>query len=105
MIQLAQDYRLHASATSLERLIRLYDWFFDQGWAAGSAHGTLYFEKLRSGGYFNSLFMVRNQLDKVRLERELEARRWYNVFGRAITMDGVGEKADKIRTRWTSKIV
>lgn len=62
LLPLALDYRKNGSKESRDRLLKIYDWFNDQGWADGSGLGSLCFEKLRSAGYFHSLFLLRDEL-------------------------------------------
>jgi chondroitin-sulfate-ABC endolyase/exolyase len=105
MLPLAFDYRLNKTALSKTRWLNQIDWFFDQGWADGSALGTLRFEKLRSAGYFHSLFMMRNELGVTRLDRELNNLNWAGLWGNANMPFLVpGENADQIRSMCIAKL-
>lgn len=98
MLPLAYDYRMNKNEQSKTRLINIYNWFNDQGWADGSSLGGLNFEKLRSAGYFHSLYLLRNELDTVRLNRELNTLNWFGKFGLTQKpFEAKGENADDIR--------
>ena len=105
MLWLAYDFKLNNKTSSKTRWINLIDWFSDQGWADGSAMAGLMGEKLRSAGYFNSIFMMRNELDTMRLRRELGNLNWFGLWGNT-TMPFLtpGENADQIRTMCIAKL-
>ena len=98
MIPLAIDWRRNGQTSSRDAVLKLFDWYNDQGWADGSGLGTLRFEKLRSCGYFHALFMLRNDLGSARKTRELNTLRWLSLYGQAIApFDSVAETADDLR--------
>lgn len=106
LLPLALDYRKNGSKESLERLLKIYDWFSDQGWADGSSLGSLCFEKLRSAGYFHSLFLLRRDLPAATLERELNTLRWLTMFGICyLEPEHPGEVADNLRALALPKLV
>jgi len=106
MMPLAYDFRLNGTELSKQRYINQLDWFNEQGWADGSSLGGLNFEKLRSAGYFHSLFLMRNQLDTARLSRELNTLNWMSKFGKANThFEFKGENADDLRALALAKLV
>lgn len=106
LLPLALDYRKNGSKESLERLLWIYDWFNDQGWADGSGLGSLCFEKLRSAGYFHSLFLLRDDLPAATLARELNTLRWLTMFGICYFDPGhPGEVADNLRALALPKLV
>lgn len=105
MLPLAYDYRLYRTALSSNRWINLLDCFYDQGWADGSALGGFNAEKLRSAGYFHSVFLMRNTLDTNRLARELGTLNWMGLYGNAnMPFTTPGENADQIRTMCIAKL-
>jgi chondroitin-sulfate-ABC endolyase/exolyase len=105
MLPLAYDYRMNKTELSKSRFINILDWFNDQGWADGSALGGLNFEKLRSAGYFHSLFLMRNELDSTRLTRELNTLNWMGKFGLTdVKFEKKGENADDIRALVVAKL-
>lgn len=106
LLPLALDYRKNNSKQSLQKAIYIYDWFYDQGWAAGSGMGTLCFEKLRSSGYFHSFFLLKDKLTKPQLERELKALNWFTMFGACYQKpEHTGEVADNIRALALPKLI
>jgi len=106
MMPLAYDFRVNGTEQSKQRYINQLDWFNEQGWADGSALGGMNFEKLRSAGYFHSLFLMRNQLDTARLSRELNTLNWMSKFGKANThFEFKGENADDLRALAIAKLV
>jgi chondroitin-sulfate-ABC endolyase/exolyase len=106
MMPLAYDFRTNGTLLSSQRYINQLDWLNEQGWADGSALGGMNFEKLRSAGYFHSLFLMRNQLDTARLSRELNTLNWMSKFGKANThFEFKGENADDLRALAVAKLV
>ncbi|KAL9951274.1 hypothetical protein ACROYT_G043912 [Oculina patagonica] len=71
----------------LQRVINVLDYLEDQGWADGSALGTLAYEMLRSrAGYMHTLFLLKDSLhmdnaNKTRLVNLINTAKWYNEFG------------------------
>lgn len=106
MLWFAYDFRLNTGRSdSKTRWINLIDWFYDQGWADGSSMGGLRFEKLRSSGYFNSIFLMRNELDATRLSRELNTLNWFSLWGNTnMSFVVPGENADNIRSLCIAKL-
>ena len=106
MLPLVYDYRMNNNVLSKTRWLNQIDWFYDQGWADGSALGSLRFEKLRSSGYFHSLFLMRNELGAARLERELNNLNWMGLWGNVnMPFPNPGENADQIRAMCVAKLV
>ena len=106
LIPLALDYRKNKSMESLKKALYVYDWYNDQGWADGSAMGTLCFEKLRSSGYFHSFFLLKDQLTKEQYERELNSMNWFTLFGSCYHLhEHGGEVADNLRALALPKLI
>lgn len=106
LIPLVLDYRKNKSMESLKKALYVYDWYNDQGWADGSAMGTLCFEKLRSSGYFHSFFLLKDQLTKEQYERELNAMNWFTLFGSCYHLHKHGgEVADNLRALALPKLI
>lgn len=81
-IALLADYKLNHSESSRDKLLLLFDYFHDQGWAEGSALGTLNHEDNRTDGYAYAVYLMRDELlETGRLERELGALGWYSISG------------------------
>lgn len=106
LLPLALDYKKNNKTESLYKARFIYDWFYDQGWADGSGLGTLCFEKLRSSGYFHSFFLLKDQLTKVQLERELKTLNWLTMFGACYQKPThTGEVADNLRALALPKLI
>ena len=106
MLPLAYDFELNKTALSKSRYLNMLDWLNEQGWADGSAMGCITFEKLRSAGYFHSLFIMRNELGTERLNRELNTLNWMGKIGLiSPKMAKTGENADDIRSLAIAKVV
>ena len=106
LLPLALDYRKNQNVQSLKKVLYIYDWFNDQGWADGSGMGTLCFEKLRSSGYFHSFFLLKEQLSPELLERELQTLNWFTMFGTCYqTPANAGEVADNLRALAIPKLI
>lgn len=106
LIPLALDWKKNGNRESLDKALKIYDWFYDQGWADGSGMGTLTFEKLRSCGYFHSFFMLKDRLSTEKLDRELESIDWFSLFGMCYCIpEHKGEVADNLRALAIPKLI
>ena len=71
----------------LQRIFNILDYLEDQGWADGSAIGSLDHEMNRNGaGYMHTLFLLKDSLQKDskhknRLLNLINTAKWYNDFG------------------------
>lgn len=95
---LALDYRLQPTGEKKRRLLDALAYFADQGWAAGSAVGTVdHF--IRINPYAISVFLLRDALREAGdLESHRQALDWYTRFGDLADLDtSVGENSDLIR--------
>lgn len=106
LIPLAFDYRMNGTATSKTSIQNVFDWWNDQGWADGSAMGSLRFEKIRFGGYVHSLFLMRNDLGTTaRFQRELNTLKWLCTFGYVFgPFTNTGDNTDVIRTVFQARL-
>ncbi|XP_022786563.1 uncharacterized protein LOC111326752 [Stylophora pistillata] len=90
----------------LERIIKLLDYIEDQGWADGSAIGSLDHEMNRGGaGYMHTLFLLKDALHgdpkyRPRLLNLINTAKWYNDFGEVYqsTFEYSGTTADRMIT-------
>ena len=84
-INYAEDALRFLNETRLKRICNLLDFVEDQGWADGSALGSLEREMNRAfAGYMNSLFLLKDTLhknNKTRLQNLVKTSKWYNEFG------------------------
>lgn len=100
------DYKLNGNEKSKEKLMNLFDYFNDQGWADGSGLETLDHETNRSSGYFHAVYLMRNELKASgRLERELATMNWYTNFGKTFGEDYTESTADDVRTHFMYKLL
>lgn len=101
MLPLAFDFTLHGTESARDAAIRLFDYVHDQGWAAGSACGSLALNGLQMAAYCHSLYLLREELDRTgRLETHLHAAWWYLSFGKAFAVQEPGYQetnADELR--------
>ena len=106
-IQYALDYRLYGNTTSKNKLINVYDYLNEQGWAGGSALGSLRFQNiLNTSEYLNSVYLMLNVLDSVRLKREMNTVKWYSLFGDALVPVYLGPRGvDDMRSILTGKFI
>lgn len=87
-IALVLDYKMNHHENSLEKLMDLFDYFYDQGWAEGSGCGAMRFDEIRGAGYAYAVYMMRKELKECgRLDRELATLRWRSEFGMAFSYD------------------
>ena len=90
----------------LQRIINLLDYIEEQGWADGSASGSLDHEMNRGGaGYMHTLFLLKDSLhavpgNKTRLLNLIKTAKWYNDFGEVYqsTFEFSGTTADRMIT-------
>ncbi|WP_034844424.1 chondroitinase family polysaccharide lyase [Endozoicomonas elysicola] len=106
---LAMDYQLASDADKpekLEKVLNLFDYFEDQGWAAGSALGTID-HLIRISGYAIAVFLMRDELQETgRLERHATSLSWYTRIGSLAELDKTkGESPDAIRGALIAKLI
>ncbi len=105
LFQLAYDAVKNNNTTSKDVVSKIFDWYYDQGWAAGSALGTLRFEMLRSSGFYHSAYIFRDLLTEEQFERINAAQKWFTMYGKIYqTPQYNGENADEIRTLLLPKL-
>ena len=82
LLRLVLDYRLNGNEEAKDRVIDVFDYLHDQGWAEGSGVGAMHHEFLRIASYAHAVYLMRDILeDTERLDRELATLRWYSMFG------------------------
>lgn len=98
MFPLAIDYRLNNNTESQNQLITLLDYFEDQGWAAGSAMGTVD-HIIRLNPIAQSVFLIREELAKHnKLKSRVDMLAWHTRIGGITELDLTrGENTDKVR--------
>ena len=102
MLPLAFDFAFHDDESSRDAALQLFDYVHDQGWAAGSACGSLALNGLQLAAYCHSLHLLRDELERTgRLDTHLEAAFWYLSFGKAFAVLDDGDRetnADELRS-------
>ena len=103
---LALDYGRSPSDEKKQRVLSLLEHMADQGWAAGSAIGTVN-HLIRLNPYANAVFLLRNELRQTsRLRDHQRAIAWYTRFGALTELDpSVGENTDHIRGSAGPKLI
>jgi hypothetical protein len=105
-LPLVFDYKLGGHEESKRKVLDLFDYFHDQGWADGSGLETLDHETNRNSGYFHAVYLMRNELKATgRLDRELAAVRWYTNFGKNYAPDPGETTADEMRTKFMYELL
>jgi hypothetical protein len=86
-LQLALDYRLNGNQSSKEKLLLLFDYMHDQGWAAGSAMETTDHQKLRTAAWAYAVYLLQDELKQqawingqTKLDREMATLHWLSYF-------------------------
>jgi hypothetical protein len=86
----------------LATIMLLLEYITDQGWAQGSAMGSLDHAMNKVGtGFMNSMFLLREQLSKAgKLKKILDTMKWYNALGEIYqdNFEYSGTTADRLRT-------
>jgi len=106
LFPMALECRLIGANQSWERLMRLFDFLSDQGFAAGSAIGTCdHF--IRVNSFAGAIFLARKKLEERGcLEREANALAWFSMLGAAFnTPKNEGINTDLVRGGALPKLV
>ncbi len=108
-LPLVFDYKLNGNMDSFKKLMDLFDYYYDQGWAEGSGLGTLDHETNRSSGYFVAVYLMREELKETgRYDREIGAMNWYTDFGKVYgeyKVDYTETTADEMRTHFLYRLL
>ena len=100
LLRLVLDYRLNGNEEARDRVIDVFDYLHDQGWADGSGVGAMHHEFLRVAGYAHAVYLMRDVLQsRGLLARELATLKWFSMFGELYEDPQVpGANADFIRS-------
>nr|BAB91369.1 heparinase [Niallia circulans] len=105
-LPLVFDYKINGRQESKNKVLDLFDYFHDQGWADGSGLETLDHETNRTNGYFHAVYLMRKELQESgRLDRELATVRWFTNFGKTYIADPGETTADEIRTKFMYELL
>ena len=100
LLRLVLDYRLNSNEEARDRVLDVFDYLHDQGWANGSGVGAMHHEFLRVAGYAHAVYLMRDVLQsRGLLARELATLKWFSMFGELYEDPQVpGANADFIRS-------
>ena len=100
LLRLVLDYRLNGNEEARERVMDVFDYLHDQGWADGSGVGAMHHEFLRVAGYAHAVYLMRDVLQsRGLLARELATLKWFSMFGELYEDPQVpGANADFLRS-------
>lgn len=100
------DYKRNRHLSSKDKLMDLFDYMHDQGWAEGSAIQSLEHETLRASGYCHAVYLMRRELkESGRLDREMASMAWYINFGSILNYEDWEVTADELRTHSMYKLI
>ena len=99
-LRLALDYRLNGNEETRDQMLDVFDYLYDQGWAAGSGIGSLFHQFLRLAGYAHAVCLMKEDLRSTgRLAREVATLKWHSMFGELYEQTWEpGANADFIRS-------
>ena len=100
LLRLVLDYRLNGNEETRDRVLDIFDYLHDQGWAEGSGIGSLLLQFNRIAGYAHAVCLMKEDLRATgRLARELETLKWHSLFGELYEQTWEpGTNADFMRT-------
>jgi len=98
LFPLAIDYRKNGNLDSKNKLIDVFDYIEDQGWAAGSSMGTVD-HIIRLNSVAQSIFLIKDDLKKQqKLQSKIEMMAWHSRLGSILDIDyTIAENTDKVR--------
>ena len=91
-----------------EKILKLFDYIKDQGFAKGSALGSNDYTALSMSGYFHSAFLMRGELKKEgKLNDVISTMKWYSSFGEIYQhpFEYAGTSADTARTKMLFRLL
>lgn len=103
---LAMDYRLNGNKEAKDKLLLTLDYLADQGWAAGSAIGTVD-HVIKLNPVASGIFLARRELQALnKLQPQVEMLAWHTRLGSILNIDYTrGENSDKIRGGALAKLM
>lgn len=105
LFPLAFDYRYTQNNDSKEKVLKIYRYLADQGWAAGSAAGTLD-HVIRLNGFAVSAFLMRNELSEKQRDEIQACLAWHTRIGNILDLDlSQGENTDLVRGGALPKLI
>jgi hypothetical protein len=109
LLPLVFDYKLNGNGAAKEAVLLLFDYVHDQGWAEGSANGSLILNCLVFAPYCHAIATMRDELRATgRLEPAVRAACWYLNFGKSFSPFDQGfieTNADELRSTVLTSLV
>lgn len=98
LFPLAVDYKLNGNSAAREKLLHMFDYFLDQGWAAGSSLGTVD-HVIKVAPIAVPVFLLRDELKaQNKLKQQDDMLAWHTRLGSLLHIDNTrGENSDLIR--------
>ena len=81
LFPLALDYVLRGNSLSRDKFLAGLDHMHDQGWAEGSAMGSLDHQQNNIAGWLNGVFLMWDELSGVQKDYVAGSLGWYSEFG------------------------
>ncbi|MCK5171828.1 MAG: hypothetical protein KAR47_00440, partial [Planctomycetes bacterium] len=81
LFPLALDYVLRGNVLSRDKFLAGLDHMHDQGWAQGSAMGSLDHQQNNIAGWLNGVFLMWDELSGVQKDYVAGSLGWYSEFG------------------------
>lgn len=106
LFPLAMDYKLNNNDIAKERLLQMFDYLLDQGWAAGSGLGTVD-HIIKMAPVAIPLFLLRDELKSLdKLKEQADMLAWHTRLGALRNIDYTrGENSDMVRGGAVAKLV
>jgi chondroitin-sulfate-ABC endolyase/exolyase len=106
LFPLAMDYRMNNTQSSKEQLFNVFDYIKDQGFASGSALGTVD-HMIKLNAVAQSMFLMRDELaSQNKLKEKIDLLAWHSRIGAILNIEYTkSENSDKIRGGALVKLV
>lgn len=106
MFPLGMDYKCNNNILAKERLMQMFDYFLDQGWAAGSGLGSVD-HIIKMAPIAIPLFLLRDELKaQNKLKEQADMLAWHTRLGSLKNIDYTrGENSDLVRGGAVAKLV
>ena len=102
LLPLVFDWKVNGNAEAKDAVLLLFDYVHDQGWAEGSANGSLWLNPLLFASYCHAIAMMREELGATgRLEAAVKTALWYLTFGKTFSRfdrEYIETNADALRS-------
>ncbi len=104
-LYLAKEYLATRDTSFKEKYIQLCDYLNDQGWAYGSNMMSQHRITNADPGHTVSLYLMRNDLDTARWNREVNTVKWVSAYNELYNNDTIQLDADQLKGGFLRRIV